>query len=263
MTTRTIRSVEAFVSAVREDAGGWPPEQPRWFRGEPDGSTPLVPTLYRRTGASPENQLVQLFRAKAPAFSGDRLPDPERTDQWLFLARHAGLPTRLLDWSESALTGLYFALKEPRPVVWMLNPLHLNHFAHAAPAGENPNSLREFPLPWHRPRPPEDPNPAAENIAGAWENDGPGVPLPVAIHPTYVHARLRAQRGCFTVHGKKKNSLRDLVPATILRRYEVDPVCRAAMIRELSVLGVTESVAFPDVDGLARELKERIFDPAI
>jgi hypothetical protein len=35
------------------------------------------------------------------------------------------------------------------------------------------------------------------------------------------------------------------------------------MIWELSVLGVTESVAFPDLDGLARELKERIFDAAI
>jgi FRG domain len=262
MTTRTIRTVEEFVTAVREDAAAWPPEQPRWFRGEPDSPTPLVPSLYRGGGASRENQLLQLFRAKAPAFSTDRLPEPERTDQWLFLARHVGLPTRLLDWSESALIGLYFAVGDERPVVWMLNPLHLNHFACGSPAGENPNSLREFPLPGYRPQA-EALNVAAENIAGAWENDGPGVELPVAVHPTYVHARLRAQRGCLTIHGKKKDSLRALVPNTILKRYQVDPACRSTIRTELFTLGVAESMAFPDLDGLARELKQRIFDAAI
>jgi hypothetical protein len=263
MTSRTIKSVEGFVTAVREDAAGWPPEQPRWFRGEPVSTKPLLPSLYRGKGASRENQLLQLFRAKAPAFSTDRLPDPERTDQWLFLARHVGLPTRLLDWSESALVALYFALGEEQPVIWMLNPLHLNHFARGSPAGEDPNSLREFPLPGYRPKPPEPLNVAAENVAGAWENDGPGGPLPVAVHPTYVHARLRAQRACFTIHGKKKDSLRALVPDTILKRYEVDPACRSVIRNDLFTLGVAESTAFPDLDGIARELKQRIFDAAI
>lgn len=81
MTSGPIKSVEGFVPAVREDAAGWPPEQPRWFRGEPVSTAPLLPSLYRGKGASRENQLPQLFRAKAPAFSTDRLPDPERTDQ--------------------------------------------------------------------------------------------------------------------------------------------------------------------------------------
>jgi len=106
-------------------------------------------------------------------------------------------------------------------------------------------------------------NPAAENVCGAWEEDGPGVPLPVAVHPSYVHSRLRAQRGCFTIHGKRKEGLPALVPGTILKRYEVDPGCRSGMMRDLATLGVTESVAYPDLDGLARDLRQRFLGEAV
>jgi hypothetical protein len=260
---KMIRSVEEFVIAVRDDSSAWALEQPRWFRGEPAGETPLVPGLYRRDdGSLRENQLLQTFRARAAAFALDRIPDREKTDEWLFLAQHVGLPTRVLDWSEGALIGLYFALKADAPIVWMLNPLHLNHFACGCPPGVDPNNEREFPLPWHRVAPPHI-NPAAENVAAAWEHDGPGVPLPVAVHPSYVHGRLRAQRGCFTVHGKRKESLQALVPGTILRRYQIDPTRRSAMARDLSALGVTESVAFPDLDGLARDLRQRFLGEAV
>lgn len=225
-----IRSVEEFIVAVRADSASWSVEQPRWFRGEPASDTPLVPGLYRRLdGSSRENQLLQEFRARAGGYVLDRLPDREKIDEWLFLAQHVGLPTRLLDWSEGALIGLYFALEKSPPIVWMLNPLHLNHFACGCPAGVDPNSLREFPLPWFRPSPPGL-NIAAENICSAWEHDGPGAPLPVAVHTSYVHGRVRAQRGCFTVHGKRKESLQTLVPGAILRRYEIDPDCRSSRV---------------------------------
>jgi len=253
-----IRSVENFVTAVRQDSSDWPIEQPRWFRGEPTTSTPLLPTLYRlANGSLRENQLLQTFRARASAFSSDALPDRKKTDQWLFLAQNVGLPTRLLDWSEGALIALYFALRESEPIVWMLNPLHLNYCALGAPTNLDPNTLREFPLPWHNPSQPAK-NIANENLRGAWELDGPGVDLPVAVHPSYVHSRLRAQRGCFTIHGKQKLSLQALVPHPILKRYEIDPSCKQEIRRELATLGITESVAYPDLDGLTRELRESI-----
>src|SRR5207249_3760279 len=117
-------------------------------------------------GASRENQLLQTFRARAAAFSSETLPDRRKTDQWLFLAQHVGLPTRLLDWSEGALIALYFALNASDPMVWMLNPLHLNYYARGAPSGENPNDLREFPLPWFNPK--MGINVANQNMRGAW-----------------------------------------------------------------------------------------------
>ena len=43
-----IQTIEEFLIAVRKDASGWEPSDPKWFRGEPNsGDTPLTPTLYR------------------------------------------------------------------------------------------------------------------------------------------------------------------------------------------------------------------------
>jgi hypothetical protein len=247
-----IQSVEGLITEVRRDSSSWHPNEPRWFRGEPVVETALTPTLYRGAFARHENALLQIFRARATGFH-DAVPTREHTDQWLFLARHAGLPTRLLDWSEGALIALHFALKEPNPVVWMLNPLDLNDLSYTV----STPPPREFPLPWHDPGIAR-PNPAFENLRGAWEQGRFGVPLPVAIYPTYVHARLRGQRSCFTIHGTDKSGLASLLAGTpILKRYVVDPACRQSMRSELAVLGITDSVVFPDIDGLADELKER------
>jgi len=245
-----ILSMEEFVVRIRNDRAGWPYA---WFRGEPNVPTPLIPKLYRRRRdgrTRDENKLLQFFRMKAPTFSGGLFPDREATDQWLFLAQHVGLPTRLLDWTESALVALHFALIEAEPVVWMLNPIDLNRLS--VTAGQE-STGSEFPLTWFDPE--NTVNIGSINIRGAWENDGPGVSLPVAIHPTNIHPRMTVQRSCFTVQGKDKSSLADRAPQ-LLRRYDLDPAARDRIREDLRVLGISYSTVFPDLDGLARELTE-------
>ena len=141
-----------------------------------DCSDTTGPELYRTRPYPNENQLLQNFRAMAPSFAA-RTPMRKDTDQWLCLAQHVGLPTRLLDWTESALFAAHCALKEPQPVVWMLDPVELN-----ALSASNPEAgIAELPLPWHQSRSPSVVNIGNINIRGAWEHDAVGVPLPVAF----------------------------------------------------------------------------------
>jgi len=255
-----IKSVEQFIAAVRNGSSDWHPKESKWFRGEPTCTTPLVPSLYRAPPPYRENELLQSFRARGSGYS-DSVPNRDHIDQWLFLAQHVGLPTRLLDWSEGALIGLHFALKAEKPIVWMLNPLELNDLSMKHRDSERP---REFPLPWFEPeaeRPEAErsvTNPAFENIGGAWSLDRRGVKLPIAVYPTHVHPRLRGQRACFTVRGKRKEGLGVLVSDTkILQSFELDPAYRQPMLQELQLLGITADVLFPDLDGLAKDLKQR------
>lgn len=130
-----VRSVEDYIEKVRRDSDGW---SLAWFRGEPGNvSTPLLPRLYRPRPDGTlhnENRLLQLFRMKAPTFSPTPCPDRSSVDQWLFLAQHVGLPTRLLDWTDGALVGLYFALEHSCPVVWMLDPVSLDRRSETNPS---------------------------------------------------------------------------------------------------------------------------------
>lgn len=250
-----IQSVEEFVRRISVEYSLWNTATYPWFRGEPASTTPLLPRLYRPRPDGTfysENQLLQFFRMKAPIVgSGVTPPRSEHTDQWLFLAQHVGLPTRLLDWTEGALVALYFAAREPDGVVWMLHPIELNRQSVSA---ETMISDNEFPLTWIQPE--SQINIGSENIRGAWELDVRGLDLPVAVHPTNIHPRMTAQRSCFTVHGKKKECINELLPPTFLRKYQIEPDSGQQMLKDLRVLGISHSTLFPDLDGLTEDLAQ-------
>jgi hypothetical protein len=99
------------------------------------------------------------------------------------------------------------------------------------------------------------PNIGAMNVRLAWgAPPDTGNRLPVAVHATAIHPRITAQKGCFTIHGTLKQPLSEIVPDRLLRQYQIlGPL--ESIRSDLRMMGITYSTMFPDLDGLATDLR--------
>ena len=199
MNASKIISPISLLKVVWDLYQEWDYPKHMWFRGEPeDTETPLLPKLYRNISNN-ENYLLQEFRRKAPAFLQDKIPNTNDTDKWLFLAQHYGLPTRLLDWTESLFTALTFALEFEKPSIYVMDPIELNKLSATQ------DNDYEFPLTWFGNK-----NIGTENIKAAWEINRDGTKLPIAIKPAYSDIRQVLQSSCFTIFGGETNDLMNI-----------------------------------------------------
>lgn len=85
------------------------------FRGVPNSRYELIPAIGRCTAKDPkallnfERRIFGEFKERAVRYMSH---EPRGDFEWLFLAQHYGIPTRLLDWTGSPLVALYFACEK-------------------------------------------------------------------------------------------------------------------------------------------------------
>jgi FRG domain len=254
-----ISSVHGFLRAIQAKKDEWESCDDcylqLWFRGQPNAKYQLVPGLYRfdERLEVDEGTYRHDFRLKSHPY----LQHMRGTTDWeqYALMQHYGLCTRLLDWTEGALIALQFAVLG-RPVksdvaVWMIDPLWVNEYLHGAAV-------------LYR----EDSEVCRAYVPEIWkEKDLPEKPL--AIEIPYNSPRITAQRGIFTVHGKNRTPLDKVLMASEKARccqYIVPKEYVLAVRRQLRTAGITDTVIYPDLQGLCEELwqtwvAERVVEP--
>ncbi len=229
-----------FDEVLKEIADAGQPSGEVWFRGQADASWPLVPRLLQsKLPPEQEKNMLARFRLRAMAMLSEHPPDNDPA-RWLFLMQHHGLPTRLLDWSESALVALFFAIAtEPETDgrLFILVPMALN---------ESQIGQRVLIAPTM--------SPCSDILWASFKaSQHPG--NIVAVAPYVSHDRLARQRGGFTVHGITTD-LQQVAPKGVLRSIQIPAAGKRDLKKQLAHLGVTRTSLFHDLDGLASELRE-------
>jgi hypothetical protein len=250
--------VAEFLKIVRDIREEWDYDDDNisymWFRGHQRKNWRLVPSIFRIAPYSRETEddIREEFAIRAPGLSRhEAFPDSE----WnlLFLMQHYGAPTRLLDWTESPIISLFFALRDNPgyydSAVWILDPYGLNGrvlnkpevFAPGATGTSPKDSLRVGPwLPdrWTKQQIPE------------W---------PIALFPTHIARRISSQKSCFTIHGRREDGFgRFAVGSKPCLRKVIVPARSAKQIfADMKNYGVDETTIFPDLEGLGRSLITR------
>jgi hypothetical protein len=247
-----ISSLNDFLDAIR-DIGASSATETLWYRGSDNADHALIPRLYRSSKPAAaslvdEGEMLAQFRSRSQPL----VPGGSETG-WgaFFIMQHYGVPTRLLDWSENALVALYFAVSltdadsETDAAVWVLDPAAWN--GKTFPGMESPGrALHVDHVSLNNYGPERDLDTMAEH--------------PAAIYGRYNNPRITAQRGVFTVFGRVTDPLEKVsadrdYPEKSLVRLRLSHGALADLRNQVRILGFRESMVYPDLSGLAAEIR--------
>ena len=233
-----------------------------WFRGISKVTHKLVPSLFRHPTkitiddiSSLESEIYQEFTFRSPSY------DAVKRDDWdrLFLMQHYRSPTRLLDWTSSPLVALFFAVSHATDnntdaAVWVMDPAAwkagiLYDISQAPVVFSTTDDILE---PFHP------------------KNKTKGRSQPLAMEGIINNARINAQKGKFVIFGHQLKSQEDHAQECAVWNAEIPLhkiVCKSPNIpkiaSDLNNYGITHTSIYPDLEGLAVEIKIRAGYPHV
>ncbi len=191
------------------------------YRGEPRSDyDALMPKFGRYQKLNPIND-KSIEQSSLRDFERKALPYlsfiPDNDWEWLAVAQHYGLPTRLLDWTENPLIAAYFAtterISESDSVIYCLDSAAHSEYSEK----ESPFEINEVKI----------------------------------YRPKYLTTRITAQRGIFTVHNEPKEEFKSVG----LQRWVLKKDCLSHIHSMLGAYGIDGASVFPSIEGIADYVK--------
>lgn len=236
MIKKEINSIQDLLVELAADNDGY--NGSIWYRGQANQNWPLTPGYLRLSTPPSESTLIKKFKQSAAMLIDT---SPNQSFDWLFLMQHYGVPTRLLDWSESPLVGLYFAVENFQnhvgtdAALWSLRPSELNKNA-----GIN-NTDEEFFIPSF-----EDVELENYSVEILSQNTRTQQ-RPLATIATRNNTRIQAQHGVFTIHHHDRTPIENVGDSSHVIKYVIPDASKANLLKQLSLLGFTKFQLFPEL----------------
>ena len=215
-----------------------------WYRGQSDEKWSLLPGLVRQeNGLIRESDFIARFKQNASML----LPSLPRNDwEWLTIMQHYRVPTRLLDWSESPLVALYFAVVphgHSDGAVWVLEPTTLNRASNIVPDDENyiPNL--------------EDEDILNNYLPGVIQAERRSRLQPIAIIGPRNTQRMQAQLGVFTIMHREPIPVEQVGNGEHMRKLIIPHGAKHELRKELALLAIDKFQLFPDLQSLGDILR--------
>ena len=196
------------------------------FRGQ-NNDKPLIPAIGRNIERARfinnEEKIIETFKKEAIPYVNFNV---DNDWQWLAIAQHNGVPTRLLDWSLNPLVALWFAVKYSDE-----NPENRIVWAFYYDDSDDRVDTKRFDSPF-------------------------SLEKTFVYFPEHVFPYFQAQSGVFTVHHRLKNNT-DFVPLNNiedsdlrLKKIQIRPDVVTTIRYQLDRIGINSASLFPGLIGI-------------
>jgi hypothetical protein len=213
------------------------------YRGHGSGEYRLVPGFLRR---NLDRDDEKAFYSECLIQGRSILPNDGLSWRMLSVFQHYGIPTRLLDWTDSFAAALFFAIEgnHDQPHVWIVNPfLHNEAYTNAKTDTIVTIGVDSFP---------EYYDCFLSDVAAEWPSSKKA---PIFMEIPWATDRIRAQRGYFTAHCDR-NPL-DVGFGKWSRKISIPDAAIQGARSFLQLAGVNDYSVYPDLQGLGAYLKKK------